>query len=352
VKFGTTIASPRPERPIVQQSSSFSDKNIGEGREDESSDHFQELAEYIGGIGCEWGEVRMATFVKARWGAAFDASGKEDLRCIVVAGFVSSMKDWKSFHVEWLKRLASDGLQFFHMNKFAVSAPPFDGLKGDKPRRDRLIGDLLGIIQSHAYRSFACTVEFADFYKLSEANQNEFSLNAYSLCGRTCVKHISDWRRREGLLKVPVGYAFEEGDKGAGLLSERMWKDGYPRPHFLPKKDRSDKHGSPVAGFTPLQAADILAYELYRLYSDMKFSQTPRFTTPDTHRWPMQQFDKFPGSNEWGLYEPRDLGNLDQKLADLSDSDVPPPKTDDEENPASSGGGGGRGSNLAPVFGS
>lgn len=64
---------------------------------------------------------------------------------------------------------------------------------------------------------------------------------------RTGLRHISDWNQREsGLSHIPIGYAFEEGDEGASMLSDRMWKDGYPRPHFLPKKDGVRKDGSPA----------------------------------------------------------------------------------------------------------
>lgn len=259
-------------------------------------------------------------FVKARYVGAFDASGKEDLRCIVVAGFVSSAKDWQAFHEAWTKRLSDDGLTYFHMTEFAHSQGAFEnGWRDNKPRRDQLFGDLVGIIQSHAYRSFSCTVEYEQFFNLSTDNQKEFAMCAYSLAGRTCLRHISDWMKREpGLSSMPIGYAFEEGDEGAGMLSERMWKDGYPRPHFLPKKDRLDKDGAPVNAYTPLQAADILAYEIFRLYHD-QFEPHPRFTTWDEYRWGIKQFWNSLGSSEWGCYTPKNLNDLNARFTSLSE---------------------------------
>ena len=113
------------------------------------------------GLATNWSEVYMAMLVKntARYVAAFDASGKEDLRCIVVAGFVSSAKDWEGFHQAWRERLAVDGLCYFHMSEFAHSTGTFrEGWKGNDDRRKKIFGDLVGIIKSHAYRSFACVM--------------------------------------------------------------------------------------------------------------------------------------------------------------------------------------------------
>jgi hypothetical protein len=52
--------------------------------------------------------------------------------------------------------------------------------------------------------------------------------------------------------------------------------DGYPRPQFRYKKDCVIK-GRPHKGFTPLQAADILAWFLYR-------AQKEWARMPQTHR--------------------------------------------------------------------
>jgi hypothetical protein len=270
-------------------------------------------------IGAEWDGVYIGTFVKARYVGAFDASGKEDLRCIVVAGFVSSSRDWQAFHEAWTTRLSDDGLTYFHMTEFAHSQGAFQiGWKGDNARREKLFGDLVGIIKSHVYRSFACTVEYEHFFRLSASNQKEFAMCAYSLAARTCLRHISDWKKREtGLSCIPIGYAFEEGDEGASMLSDRMWKDGYPRPHFLPKKDGVRKDGSPANAYTPVQAADILAYEIFRLYHD-HFEPTPRFTSWDKYRWGIKQFWNHAGSSEWGCYEPKDLEDLNARFSSLS----------------------------------
>ena len=65
-----------------------------------------------------------------------------------------------------------------------------------------------------------------------------------------------------------------------------MKQDGLPTPSFKPKRDMPTKYGLTIDGFTPLQAADILAYE-YRLVLERD--------RPTRPRWGYTQLDKIPG---------------------------------------------------------
>jgi hypothetical protein len=86
--------------------------------------------------------------VPAKLVAAFDASGKEETEVVVVAGFISSQDDWKSFDKEWRARLKKDGLDYLHMVDFANLKKQFaTGWKEDEPRRQSLFSDLIEIIR-------------------------------------------------------------------------------------------------------------------------------------------------------------------------------------------------------------
>jgi hypothetical protein len=290
---------------LAHQQCRWEDENVGD------------LAGLIS-IGGNLAEVLLVFMAKtklqgeqARMVGAFDGSGKEDRRILVVAGFVSRSADWQSFHKEWTARLAQDGLTYFHMVDFASSRDQFVGWDKDEPGRRRLLGGLMDIIRSHVYRKFGCVVENSQFYRLSKDNQKEFSLNAYSLAGRSCVADVALWKRQEAMSHVPIAYVFEEGDDGVGLLTDRMLKDGHSRPHFLPKKDRTGPDGSPINAYTPLQAADMLAYELAKRTNDVLNGKG------DTKfRWALREFDRIPG--EPGMYSPKDLTDLDKNLNDIS----------------------------------
>lgn len=96
--------------------------------------------------------------------AVFDASGKEDQRRLVLAGFISKAKDWQSFHTLWIERLREDGLEYFHMVDFAASQGQFKGWRNSESRRRKLLADLMDLISSHVYRKFGCVIENGQFY--------------------------------------------------------------------------------------------------------------------------------------------------------------------------------------------
>jgi hypothetical protein len=232
---------------------------------------------------------------------AFDASGKEDTPCLVVAGFVSSPTDWKLFDAQWTGRLKEDGIHHFHMCEFAHSVGQFaTGWKEDETRRQRLFRDLIQIIQSNVYRKFSSSVEMDSFSRLSAENRRAYALNAYSLACRGCAADIRNWQKSEKFV-VPTAYVFEDGDAGRGLVTKRFQEDGLPPPSFKGKKD-----------FSPLQAADILAYELHKPHRDM-LAGKPRIKQ---FRFGLQELNKIPG--EPSYYSPKNLQELQGYLSTLA----------------------------------
>jgi hypothetical protein len=166
--------------------------------------------------GHRWREVKQAML------ACFDASGHEcDRPFLVVAGFVSSAGDWDDFAQKWIKRLNEDGLPYFHANQFAWSKGIFDGWKEERKRP--LAADLMDIISGHAYRYFIQAIKPIDFNAaFTQQERERFHINAYALCGRTCVAELGRWLRGDSLrwdnARVP-DLVFEDGDIGKGKIA-------------------------------------------------------------------------------------------------------------------------------------
>jgi hypothetical protein len=244
--------------------------------------------------------------VPAKLVAAFDASGKEATGLVVVAGFLSSQKDWRAFDVEWRTRLKNDGLDYFHMVDFAGSRKQLaKGWKEDEPRRQSLLKDLIDIVKSYAYRQFACAIEMSTFSLLSDENKNRY--NPYVLAARSCAADIRLWQVQEKFY-VPTAYVFEEGDGGVGMMTDNFLGDNLPIPAFKPKKDTILPDGTTSVAYTPLQAADILAYELHKPHKDI-LAGKPRVSK---FRWALEQLSEIPGIP--GYYSAENIVQLNRRL--------------------------------------
>jgi hypothetical protein len=199
-----------------------------------------------------------------------------------VGGFVSSAADWIGFDGEWRDRLAQEGLSYFRMAEFADSVGDFEPLKKHQQRRRGLLTDLLGIIVSHACRKFGVTVEVeAVDAEFAEQNKLEYPPAALALAGEVACGQAILWAREEGFPRLE--FVFEDGDLGRGKLAEQVNVLAGVMPTFRMKKDSLQ-----IKAFTPLQAADILVYQMNLVGRQ----GTPRAS----FSYPFDELNRMPGA--------------------------------------------------------
>jgi hypothetical protein len=253
-----------------------------------------------------WRHVLMGMFT-----TAFDASGHEsDQLIMVVAGFISSANDWIDFSKKWKERLAKDGLKYFHMKEFKYL------WLNDEPRRRALLNDLMEVIRTHAYLKFGVMVSIKGFgVNFSEAEKEEWLLNAYSFAGYKSVKEVCKWAQREHI-KSSIEHIFEEGDLGRGKL-EKLAEDSGHILQFRPgKEDRTTDSGNVISAFVPLQAADFLAAE-YFMEAERRLKRNTRRDKP---RWGYLQFNDMRGTIRQATGEK--LKDLHRLLEITKESDI------------------------------
>jgi hypothetical protein len=228
--------------------------------------------------------------------AVYDTRMDDRKAFLSVGGFVSSTSRWMDFDRKWRGRLAQEGLSYFHMLEFAYSVGDFEPLKQHQQKRRGLIQDLLGIISSHAYRKFGVTVEVkAGDAEFSEQNKLEYAPNALGLAGELACGQAWLWAKAEGF-PAPE-FVFEDGNPGRAKLAERIKALTGVIPVFRTKKN------SPLCeAFTPLQAADILVYEMGLLMQ----GDTPR----GSFSHPFQELNRMPG----GILQPAGWRRLRRRL--------------------------------------
>ena len=186
-----------------------------------------------------------------------DESGTHaDSPALAVAGYLADDSSWDSFAVDWRASLTEMGLDHFHMTDFSNKAGVYASWTEDE-RRERF-ARLVGITNRHAIASVGTVIERALYERLITGAGRERSGGLYGLAAISCAMTVD--KRLPG---VSVGYVFENGAQGRGqlakVLRDNMHYTSEPESLRIRSVTFRDKRM-----FVPLQAADILAYELYQ----------------------------------------------------------------------------------------
>mgnify|MGYP001577752440 CR=1 FL=1 len=212
----------------------------------------------------------------------FDESGVHSTSDVtIVAGFLNTPAQWDEFSTQWSKALNDWNLGQFHMTDFANQVPPFADWKEDKRRS--LLQRLLDIIVNTAGVSIGFAIPNRAFGQLvSEAVKNYVS-GPYGMAAQLLFMNAPDFITPP---EAWFAYFLEAGAVGRGQILDTFSKNqAHPtlKEEFrVISLDFVDKRD-----FLPLQAADILAYELYKHYPNQSFS-------PEHARYPIRQLVKMP----------------------------------------------------------
>jgi hypothetical protein len=271
----------------------------------------EHLAKICWSVG--WKDGRFAVFT-----VALDASTSSDSPVLCVAGFVSSTAEWMDFETSWNRRLAIDGIDYWHTHEWVSSRGQFHGWDRDKKRTigGKLIEDLMDIIRTHAFRKFGCIIFIEFLEKIDETNRERFIMDkAYAVAGRHTAHDVAVWARMERFQRLPE-LVFECGDFGKGDLIDGLVKqEGWPMPQFRPATDMLSKDGLIVAGFVPLQAADLLAHTYFSHGREMEASEDWRFD----EKWRYRQFEEMQGTI--GYYSPENIDEMNQNMKVLREQE-------------------------------
>lgn len=216
------------------------------------------------------------TFVMLQ--AYMDDSGTHDgsSHCLV-AGYWGGASEWKRFERAWNKAVAEEGLEEFHAKEFwpRISGKRLGKYFGWNDDRHQSFADrLLAIIGSHKIYPFACGVIASEWEKQPVrlrkvysglhhlAAKNDSAIKSVFLPFQVCIVRAASYCHPG----VPMNFIFDEDPKIAGRASQCFLKlkqeaieDKDPILRNLGQLVFADSKKS-----APLQAADLLAYEMYR----------------------------------------------------------------------------------------
>jgi len=206
----------------------------------------------------------------------FDDSGSHtESEVIVIGGFVATSLEWLGFESQWEAALKEFEIGMFRMSKWSNRAPPFDW---PDEKRHACLARLINIIADRSLMSFGVALPMASYGKLLSPLAQQ-SISPYGLAAEFVFGAVAEEIRDAD---AKVAYIFESGSPGSSGMKEAFDKSmsvpSIKKEFHLASLTFLDKRN-----VLQLQAADIVAYEIYR-----------EFSRPSATKWrkPLQELIK------------------------------------------------------------
>ena len=185
--------------------------------------------------------------------AYFDDSGTHNGSAVIaVGGFVAKAEEWDVFEREWSEMLEVEEIGWFHMTDCEGQYGEFSGWS--KEQCVALIKKVVGILKKHPLHGFAAGM-------LVQDKKSTLPIQALDMCFMQCIAALL-YRAKQLGERVEIFMDAHPGRKKHLLQYLR----------FICKIDRHSQR-VPVVDkvrsvrtreHSPLQGADLLAYEMYK----------------------------------------------------------------------------------------
>lgn len=219
-------------------------------------------------------------------------------RVYTLGGYISTANHWKKFEREWNEALRDAGITtFFHMTTFEARKKEYEGWSNEK--RIQVLRRLHSVIKKRVFAGFAVSVVLSDYEEIMNDEIRGYFGNHHQFVTIACLRYIANWLRLQNY-KETVAYYFESGS-GFDADVERLLRDiindermsNVYRVHSCSIVNKRD--------FAPLQAADIIAYEVTKAHAREIGSDKTR---------PIRQSIRnlrLPTVNEWYYFTKKEL---------------------------------------------
>lgn len=193
--------------------------------------------------------------------AFFDDSGKEsdlDNRIVCIAGYIAGEgMHWDAFSQGWRHQLLRHGISWLHMKDFMLDRGEYKTLRWDWPKKKEVLDDFIAVIKVSQIVGFAVAVD-ADAWRKIPKELTRREGDAQQFCFIRLMAMIIE-RMKRVLPQDIVSMCFD-CDKGFTPVRFQRFlqirdSDPLARQYF-----QSFSISEPRI-FTPLQAADLLAWE-------------------------------------------------------------------------------------------
>lgn len=187
----------------------------------------------------------------------------------VHAGYLSTAELWESLSTEWSDTLRHWNVGEFHTTEVEALTGEFESWALVKKGR---IAHLSGMVDRHTLRGFTCDMKWSDWAPFAARAVAESpqriqkvmrtpDVASLHVLFRMIAGHCGSVGIAPADVRIVLGAKGKRGERERMAVSRLCEFHGFPRPEY----------GNPST-FTPLQAADMLAWLIFQ-----KCKRTPRF---------------------------------------------------------------------------
>jgi hypothetical protein len=213
----------------------------------------------------------------------FDESGWEtDPQCSVCgfAGYIGTCDQWKVFEQRWGDALQAYGLPWLHMNQFAHFQPPFERFKRDSKARIEFMQELFDAIEQSGISGIGHGVILDDLKRFNSETGLNIEASPFCISNAICglADHLKYTRTQDDTIEAKCDY-FYGANKTIGTAFDYLKHDPLYRDCDARIVAMSPTTQGQWMKVTPLQAADLLAYEAYK--STQSWAEWLKVRSPD-----------------------------------------------------------------------
>ena len=187
-------------------------------------------------------------------------------RVACVAGYIGQVSEWKEFEKEWSRILKKSPyrVKMMHRSNLETWHGEFTAKRGWNPdRRKNFLRELQPIIKSRTRVALGSAVIKADWEEVMPEWLRRFFGGVYGWCAHECVVASRVWCTRPTRnYSHPINRVFEKGAEGQGQVAQMFTE--LDRDPVFSKEYRIGTWGFACKDVVPLQAADTLAYEIFK----------------------------------------------------------------------------------------
>lgn len=190
-----------------------------------------------------------------------------------MAGLVALSANWERLEVKWQKTLKDFHIPFFHMKDFANRKREYEGWSETK--RQKLYGRLLTHIEAAHPLPIGSILAMSDYNDLTEAQRASFG-DPYHVGFVTALSQLTALALEVRLKPAKITPVFSDHVE---FRHHALWSYEYLCNRAEVKQWIDSPVFRDMRELVPLQAADIVAYELYKEFERQLFRKDamPRY---------------------------------------------------------------------------